>query len=225
MIFLSKRILVSMTGHNAFQLISKLKEIKKYKIKKFALFLSRLKEPQRKKVYKALLSSNIKKIPIIHIRDDMSKKELLFLLKRFRPKYLTIHERSFTCLKKWQSLHKKLFLEMNTDNVVPENVRVRKIGGFCIDLAHFKAAEKDMTKDFQFIIKRRKIKKYFKCNHIGGYSQKRNKDLHFVKNLKQFSYLKTLPKFLFGKCIAIELDNPISEQLKFKKHIIKLLKN
>ena len=213
-----------MTGPSASHLNSKLDEIKKYGIKKFALFLSRLEKAERDKIYKPLLSSQIKKIPLIHIRNDMSKKELLFLIKNFKPLYLTIHESGFNYLKKWQGLHKYLFLEMNYDNFVPENVRVRKIGGFCIDLPHFKSAEKNMTKDFQFVIKRRKIKKYFKCNHIGGFSYKSNKDLHTVKNLKELSYLKTLPKFLFGKCMAIELDNPISEQLEFKKHIIKLLK-
>jgi len=32
-----------------------------------------------------------------------------------------------------------------------------------------------------------------------------------------------MPIFLFGKCIAIELFNPIKEQLEFKKYLVSLL--
>jgi len=42
-------------------------------------------------------------------------------------------------------------------------------------------------------------------------------------NLKNFDYLKTLPKFVFGECITLEMFNPIKEQLEFKKYIAQLL--
>ncbi len=221
---LSKRILVSITGNRNSHWKSKLKEIKKYKTKEVALFLECFEKEQREKICSALLSSNIKKIPLVHIRDDSSKQELEFLSKNFKTKCFTIHETGFNNLKKWDEFYKKLFLEMNTDNIVSKKVDVSKIGGFCIDLSHFKVEEKKHTKEFLYIMKRRKVRKYFKCNHLNGYSYKKNTDLHTVKSLKEFSYLKTLPKFLFGKYIALETNNSISEQLKFKKHIIKLLK-
>lgn len=221
---LKKRVLVSVTGNKEKDWKSKLDEIEKYRIRKIALFLECFTKKQRQKIYKALLASRIKKIPLVHIRNDMSKQELELLLKNFKVKCFTIHESSFRYLKKWNSFYKKLFLELNTDNLVPKNVNVSKIGGFCIDLSHFKVTEKKLTKDFKYIIKRKKIARYFTCNHLNGYSYKKNKDLHTVKSLKDFSYLKTLPKFLFGKHIALEVDNSISEQLKFKKHVMKLLK-
>jgi hypothetical protein len=218
-----KKILVGLTGNKEQHWRSKLDEIKKYKITKIALFLECFKKSQREKIYKALLASNIEEIPLVHIRHDMTKQEIQFLEKNFKVKCFTIHEFNFNHLKKWNGFYKKLFLEMNTDNIVPKNVDINKIGGFCIDLSHFKVTEKKKTKDFEYIMKRKNIARYFKCNHLNGYSYKKNTDLHTVKSLKEFSYLKTLPKFLFGELIALETNNPISQQLKFKNHVIKLL--
>ncbi len=221
---LDKRILVSITGRTQKDWESKLKEIEDHKIKTIALFLEIYPLTQRKKIYKALLNSNIKKIPLVHIRNDMKKRELKFLAKNFKTKCFTIHEDSFKYLKNWNGFNKKLFLEMNKDNKIPSNVDVNKIGGFCIDLSHFKAEEELWTKEFEYIIRREKIHRYFKCNHLNGFDYKTNQDLHTITSLKQFSYLKTLPKFVFGKYIAIETFNSIEEQLKFKQYIIKLLK-
>ena len=52
-----------------------------------------------------------------------------------------------------------------------------------------------------------------------------NDDLHTVRNLKDFDYLKSLPKFLFGNIIALEVENSISEQLEFKKYLSEFLNN
>jgi len=220
---LNKRILVSITGRKEKDWKDKLQEIEEHKIRKIALFLECFNKSQRKKIYSALLSSCVKKIPLVHIRDGMSKEELKFLKKEFKTKCFTIHESSFNYLDDWKGFHKQLFLEMNKDNKIPSNVDVKKIGGFCIDLSHFKAEEEIWSKEFEYIIRREKIHRYFKCNHLNGFNSRTNSDLHTITNLKQFSYLKTLPRFVFGKYIAIETFNPIKEQLKFKKHIIKLL--
>jgi len=221
---LSNRILVSITGSKNIHWLKQLKELEKYKITEVALFLELFKNAQRKKIYKALLDSNIKSIPLVHIRNDMYKEELEFLVKNFKSKYFTIHEDSFKVIKKWKGYYKKLYLEMNTDSFIAKNVDVKQIGGFCIDLSHFKVEEQKWTKEYEYIIELRKKKKLFACNHLNGYSYKENRDLHTVKKLKEFEYLKTLPYFVFGKIIAIETFNSIKDQLKFKKHVIKMFK-
>ena len=53
---------------------------------------------------------------------------------------------------------------------------------------------------------------------------KKKKDIHNVRTLKDFEYLKTLPKFIFGKYIALEMFNSIKEQLEFKKYLTPILK-
>ena len=102
---------------------------------------------------------------------------------------------------------------------------MKKTSGFCIDLSHFKSAESRFSKEFYLIIKERNHPKKFIANHINGYSKLRRRDLHTIKSLKDFEYLKELPNFMFGKYLAIETFNSIYEQLKFKKYISKILKN
>lgn len=67
--------------------------------------------------------------------------------------------------KHWQNKFKEinkfglsevcLFLEMNTDNFVSQAVKVKKIGGFCVDVSHFKVEEEKWSAEFEYILRRR----------------------------------------------------------------------
>lgn len=219
----SKRILVGITGYKNEDWEDKLKEINKFEINRVALFLERFKKTQRDKIYPALLNSKIKEIPLVHIRNDMNKEELDFLSNNFHSSYFTIHESSFNHLEQWKGFYGELYLEMNMDSYISQLVEVERVGGFCIDLSHFKAEITQWSKEFEYIFERRKNLHYFGCNHLNGYSPETNDDLHFIKSLKDFDYLKTLPKFVFGDIIALEVDNDITQQLKFKKHLSGML--
>ena len=48
--------------------------------------------------------------------------------------------------------------------------------------------------------------------------------MHTVERLKDFDYLRTLPKFVFGDIISLETENRIKEQLEFKRYLTKMLK-
>ena len=217
---LSERILFGVASYGS-DWRKQLKDIGKLKISKISLFLECLELPERKEVYESLLNSKIKNIPLVHIRGDMTREELVFLKSNFKSSHFTIHEDEFRFLPKWRGFQKNLFLEMNTDDHVSKSVELKRIGGFCVDISHFKVAEQKWSKEFEYTI--RKSPKRFACNHLNGYSYELNKDLHVIKGLKDFEYLKTMPGFLFGKVIALETGNSIAEQIKFKKHIIKLL--
>lgn len=221
---IANKICVSITGWRESDWRGKLAEIKRFRITEAALFLEKYRRPQREKIYKALTNSIVKKVPLVHLRNDMSAEELEYLCNKYNNPYLTIHEDSFKGIAKWKKYKKKLYLEMNYDNKVPRNARVGQVGGFCVDLSHFMAAKEKRVKDFEYVIKRKKNNNIFACNHINGYSYKHKWDIHKIKNLEEFKYLKTLPRFVFGDVIAIETNNSIAEQLKFKKYIIKMLK-
>lgn len=220
-----KRILVSITGKTDKEWQDKLQETNKLGIKQVALFLEFYDKEQKQEIYKALLKSSITSIPLVHLRHDMEKSELLFLKKNFKTKYFTIHEINFqhNDILKWKGFYKNLTLEMNYDNFVSGKVKVKNIDGFCVDLAHFKAGMERLNHDFDYVYKRRNITKYFDCNHLNGFDPATNKDMHTIYNLKDFDYLKTLPNFVFGKVIALETFNSIKEQLEFKKYLIQLL--
>jgi len=219
---LANRILLGL-GASASTWRNQLKELERRHIIKIALFLECMRLAERRQVYRALLKSHIKQIPLVHIRGDMNKKELVFLSKNFHSIYFTIHEKDFRLLSKWSGYHKNLFLEMNTDNFVSRSVQVKKIGGFCVDLSHFKVEEEKWSKEFEYITRRKKVTKDFACNHLNGYSYKLNSDVHVLHRLNEFNYLKTLPSFVFGKAIALEAGNSIAQQLKFKKYVCKLM--
>lgn len=223
---MENKILVSITGQKPKEWQDKIKEIEKLKIKEAALFLELYDRKERQKIYQALFSSGVKNIPLVHIRHDMARKELEFLQRNYQTKYFTCHEENFVQedLNKWKGFYKNIYLEMNFDNFVSKTVNVEKIGGFCIDLAHFKCGLEKLSKDFEYVFKRKEIHKYFKCNHLSGWDAKKNIDMHAIYSLKDFDYLKTLPKFVFGKIIALEMFNPIREQLKFKKYLVNMLK-
>lgn len=216
-------ILVSITGKTDAEWKSKLKEIEKYKLRTIALFLEYFNKYQRSRIYRALLKTNIEQIPLVHAKNDMAREEFLFLQKNFNSKYFTIHKNSFLHLKKWAGLHKNLYLELDFADFVPKYVDVSKIGGFCVDLSHFMASRDKATKEFYYIQKRKHIKKYFACNHLNGYSYNRKIDIHTIRKLSDFDYLKEVPDYLFGSVIAIETYNSIAEQLKFLKYVRKIL--
>ncbi|KKS26043.1 MAG: hypothetical protein UU87_C0004G0027 [Parcubacteria group bacterium GW2011_GWA2_42_11] len=220
----SQIIFVGITNHEDHNWRVKMADIEKLGISEAALFLEQIPEKaERQEVYKALEKSCVKKIPLVHIRNEMDSDELELLCSRYNNPCLTIHEDTFACLDKWRDFQKNLFLEMNFDGLVPDFVKVEKIGGFCVDLAHFKAGEEKWSDEFLYTLSKQKHHKYFACNHVSGYSYEKNKDVHRITDLKQFDYLKTLPKFLFSQIIAIETHNSIAEQLEFKKYLIRLL--
>ncbi len=221
----SERLLIGLTGRNEKQVIKKIKQAEKLGITKAALFLEMVSPKGKQKIYKLLEKTNIKEFPLVHIRNDMEKQELEFLIKNFHSKCLTIHESSFNHLKKWKGYEKYLYLEFNYDDCIPKNVIVEKIGGFCVDLSHFKAAKERKVKEYDYIMKRKTKKKMFIGNHLNGYNKKKKIDIHKVKNKKQFDYLLTLPNFVFGKYIALEMFNSVKSQLKYKEYLTKLLKN
>lgn len=202
-----------------------LKEINQLKIKEIALFPTTLKPNQRKKLYQELEKSKIKEIKLVHLRgEDFTKQELLYFQKRWKTKFFNCHEEYFDLLhKKFPQFRKNILLELDYDNQIENKLPPKKMGGFCIDLAHLKVAKTNHSLEWSYVQKHLKDTK-FQANHLNGYSQTKNEDLHFITNLKQFDYLKELPKQVFGKVIALELENSIKDQLKFKEHIVKMLK-
>lgn len=218
----SKIILLSITGEKNLDWQSKLKEINQLKISRAAIFLEHFDKKERDNFYRFLLKSSIKTVPLVHLRADVSKKEIKFFIDKFKTHYFNIHEEHFRLLDQWKGFWDKLYLEMNYDSEIAKDVKVRRIGGFCVDLSHFKSAIAQGTEEACYIFTRKnKIK--FTCNHLNGYSPSKMEDRHTITSLNDFDYLTTLPKYVFGKVIALEVENSIKEQIKFREHISKLL--
>ncbi len=218
------KLLLGLTGWKDEHWKKKIEEINKYNIKEIALFLEMFHKSQREKIYNALLKSKVKRIPLVHLRNDMSKAEISFLNRKFKTRYFNIHESTFKNLNRWNGFHKNFYLEMNSDNRISKKVDVTKIGGFCIDIAHFMIEKNSGSKEYGYILKNSKLKRYFKCNHISGYSYRRNKDVHTIKNVREFDYLKDMPRFVVGRVLGIEVFNTLEEQIMFREYIHNILR-
>lgn len=212
-------LLVSVTGSRREDWQGKLKEIDNYGLEQAALFLSRFERPERAKIYQALLDSKVKEWPLIHMRNDMDQEELRLLDKHFHVRFFNFHESGFMFLNRWPNFHHKILLETNTDNILSPLVQVERIGGFCIDLAHFKATQINKTKEYKYTMSYRDRPELFVANHLGGYDEQANADLHHIGDLSEFNYLKELPSFIFSPLIALELENSIAEQLSFRDYL------
>lgn len=217
------KIVVSITGHRAKDCLSKIAEIKKLKINEAALFLECLEKHDRDIVYIALKASGLKSIPLVHLRSDMSREEIRMLDEMYKVKYFTIHEDHFNIINHWRGFYKKLYLEMSTDNNVADNVKVEKIGGFCVDLAHYQKQSVLDNADYEYVYSRRNSPQLFVCNHLSGYDSTNNMDMHLIKSKKDFLYLEKLPRFVFGKLIAFEVNNSITRQVSLKSYIESLI--
>ncbi len=217
----SEKFYLSITGKGNIAWQNKLEEINRLGIEEAAVFLTQFEPRERESFYKFLLKSSLKKVPLVHLRDDSDKGEIEFFIKNFGTKYFNIHEANFDILDKWSGYWDKLYLEMDYDGVIAKNVKVEKIGGFCVDFAHFKSSVVSGSKEANFIFLR-KNKTKIACNHLSGYSEENNCDIHDATGVKEFDYLKTLPEYVFGKVIAFEINNSIKEQMEFRKYIINL---
>jgi len=142
----------------------------------------------------------------------------------FSSRYFTIHEFHFNkkIISHWRGFYHNLFLEMTTDNHVAPKVHVEKIGGFCIDLAHYKKQVTLQDEEYKYIIEHINKSKCA-CSHLSGYSNKKVTDLHTIHNAREFNYIKTLPHNVFGEVIAFEVFNPIKDQLRFYPKVKKIL--
>lgn len=199
-----------------------LKEINELGLEKAAVFVEWLEKPQREQIYEALLKSCVKEVPFVHLRDDTDGSDIRFFAENFNTRFFNIHEEHFNVLERWKGYWHMLYLEMNYDSRIAENIDVEKIGGFCVDFSHFKSAIDRGAKEASFIFSE-KNKAKFACNHLNGYDAVKKTDVHLVCDIKQLDYLITLPKFIFGDIIALEMTNTIKEQLEFKKFIVDLL--
>ncbi len=217
------KIYPSITGYENFEWQDKLKEVNDLGLEEVAVFVECFDKKERDQLYKFLLKSCIKKVPFVHLRHDTDKGDIEFFVKNYGTQYFNIHENSFDILDQWEPYWDKLYLEMNYDSQIPKNTKVRKIGGFCVDLSHFKSAIARGAQEVEYVFER-KGKINFACNHLNGFDPIKKEDKHTITDLKDFDYLTTLPKFVFGSVIAIEVFNPIKEQLEFKKHLDKILR-
>ena len=197
-----------------------LKEINRYNIEEVALFPTTLQIKQREILYRELDKSCIKEIKLVHLRgQDFTAEEIEFFYDRYNTRLFNCHEKEFdTLYAKFPQFRKHIILEPNYDDRIENKLLPSRMGGFCIDLAHLKAAKDRHSVEYDYVLQHLGDTR-FPANHLNGYSKRRKTDLHFVTNKNQFDYLRDLPPQVFSQVIGLELENSIKKQLEYREYI------
>jgi len=211
--------------------LKKVAEVKKLKLKEVCLFLTCLDKGQREKLYALLLETDLKRIPFVHLRSDMSPEELAFLVRVYQTKIFNVHtKKEYTPLHDYGK-YKKIICIENVYQPFDEE-EIKEFGGVCLDLSHLESDRLLRPDSYQRIIKF--LKKYPpECSHVAAVRKKPFLDengyqrysTHTLTDLSDLDYLKRYPLEYFGSVAAIELENTIEEQLKAKEYISTLIKN
>jgi hypothetical protein len=211
---------------------NKLKEVKDLKIEEVAFFPTCLSKEQRNNFYELLKQSSIKRIPFVHLRNDMDVSEIDFLVKNYGTKIFNTHsEREYSIDKEWLTNYREIICIENTPNSPFDEKEIKNYGGICLDFAHLEDARLLNLKVYENEIS--VLSKFpIKCNHISVIKkdfssiEKKGKlhyHSHHMDNLSELDYLRNYPIQYFSDFCAIELDNNVSEQLETIKHINNLM--
>lgn len=211
---------------------AKIKEADNLGLKEVALFPTCLDKSEREELYGLLDKSKIKKIPFVHMRNDMPPEELDFLIKKYQTEVFNTHTSDcYPFLFDLSDFSSVIYLE-NTIYPFKEE-ELKNFAGICIDLSHLendRILQPERYKGFCDAISRSIIG----CNHISAIQEKThfNEEIkedrvtsHFMESLLELDYLKNYPQEYFSKYMALEIENDLSTQLKAKDHIFDLLKN
>lgn len=213
--------------------LSKIEEIKFFGIQEVAFFPTCLDPKQRVECYRYLETVKNLSIPFVHARSDMHPDEFQYLRDRFATKLFNLHSHRCRPLMHDLSEHQSMIAIENTGE---EKMVASDIGhfcGLCLDLTHL---EDDRKKN--------KLLKYesilslmdlfpVRGNHIGPISSVLRHfpddpsitfyEKHLMEDPSEFDYLQSYPERFFGELMAIEIENPITEQLKAKDYLENLI--
>lgn len=230
-----RQILLSVTSING-KHFEKIEECKKLGVSEIAFFPTAIGDKkERVECGYFLEKAGITSIPFVHLRGDMVSEELDFWVDNFGTQIFNIHaNKSYPWAWDFSGYKKrKIYIENadQTGNSFLSEEAVRKCGGICIDFSHLEDGRKRGLDAYEKNIQI--IKKYpIGCAHVGPIRTRplfREEscvwayDSHFFEKLSQFDYLKKYPDEFFPSFIALEVENPIVEQIKARDYLIKLM--
>ena len=222
------RIIPSITTHQRVGSTwrDKIAEILSLKIPELGLFVTGLNRAERKECLRMLCYTREQHyftIPFVHAVSDMDDHEYAMLRNVFKTEWFNLHPLSeFPLAQPLSDQTRSRILIENSCFVKP--LRAADIDGFaglCIDLSHLEDARlaapdcyyQNLELCTQFPVL---------ANHISGVvkvSDRLHKgepahSIHFVSEAREMQYLSSLPTFTVSSLAALELENPLVDQLK-----------
>lgn len=210
----------------------KIKETERFSLTEVCLFPTFLKKPEREELYRLLENSPIKKIPLVHLREeDMGTDELNYLAKRFQVETFNLHSPlPSNFQEKLGKYAKNIYIENHPFAPLIES-ELKSAAGICVDFSHLEDARLRNQDVYKEDLRLMEIYPSG-CSHISAIAKELQMylppllpqhSLHYLRDFSEMDYLKNYPARYFSSIIAIELENSLAEQLKIRDYIIKLL--
>jgi hypothetical protein len=229
------KILPSITTYLTPDWAQRIKQLDRLKIKEIALFLTSVNLAERKKLYQLLKNTKVKRIPHVHLREEMESWELKWLAKNYQTKLFNIHANpKFEKIIRENPRFLPLIYVENGSIIDDYFIKILKqCAGLCLDFAHWVVGDNFKRPGYEqlpALVKEYKIG----CAHVSAFVAEgrkeydQNQDLwvsyapHSFEKLQDLNYLKKFKKIL-PKFVSLELVNSLEEQLQAKKYLEKLL--
>lgn len=214
----------------------KINEINSLGLSEVAVFPTCLGPDERRELYGLLEQSNLERIPFMHLREeDMLEDELDYLVRRWGLERCNIHPREAILEETYLSKYRRIIYVENSADFLDEKF-LQGFAGLCVDFSHLENDRRLRPESYEQV-KRLTLKYEVGCGHVSAiYPKERLKRLdgsdevrvrfdgHYAESPECFDYLKIYPREMHPPIIAIELENSLTEQLGFKKHILEILK-
>lgn len=231
---MTKKLLPGLTTTPRSDWREKIKEIDKFQLNEIALFPTFLKVNERKELYDLLQKTDLKRIPHIHLRDDMEEWELDLFSEKYQTEFYNIHPQppDLVMLKKMKSKINNVYVE-NLEKIDDYFFEIADMcQGICLDLSHWE--DEGILEGYDIFSKR--IKEYkIGCSHISAIKKEYTTWRHYATNelinlysdhlLQDFNELDYVKKYVeyLPEYVSIELENSFSEQLKIKEYLEKII--
>lgn len=231
-----KKVLLGLTTTPGANWRGKIEEIKKMDLREVALFLTGIKQAERKELYALLEDTPIENVWHVHLRNDMEVSELEYLVERFHAKAFNVHPKASKY--PFEIDYAKFASMIYVENValVPVPEELEKLGGLCVDFSHWYDAQLQNKQQYDFDMKAMLEKFKVGCSHISAVSPviEKIQDItfpeiiyetyskHRSEKLEDFDYVKNFVGYL-PELISIELENSFAEQWEVKKYVEKII--
>lgn len=233
---MKRKILLGLTTTPQSDWREKIKEIDDLGLEEVALFPTWLQLDGRRELYALLEKTKLRRIPHVHLRDDMEEWELTYLIDRFKAEIFNMHANEATQEFLGHTRQgEKIFVE-NQDYVGDLFLAsLDSFAGICLDVSHWEdqgiIQKHDGYGEFSGLFKKYKIG----CSHISAVNDKleildnylTGKKMtlyshHWLDNMKDLDYVKKYVQYL-PYYVSIELENSFKKQLEVKEYLEKII--
>ncbi len=200
---------------------TRLRELKRLRLKEVSLFLTTGNTKQREYIRKHVAASSVTSIPHIHIRNDMTEKEVGYYYDTYGTQRFTTHYEYRKNFWHWSpTLRKCIGIENNVD--LSSLKGIERFGGMVIDVSHYAEYVRHNTA-FKTIVDMAIDRFPVLANHASGVHPKTDEAIHWAYNKTYYTYVKQLPKKCFGPVVSLEVSNTLASQIKYISYIKRLL--